>query len=118
MPDGSNAFGNSMWTNSVTTGNWEDYIALDLVEYIDKKYRTDARSASRGIAGHSSGGYGAIKLAMKHPQVFGAVYALSACCLGWDKGPRPHPHGRRRWQCGAWTTSRRRLELSKLLAKS
>jgi poly(3-hydroxybutyrate) depolymerase len=86
MPDGSNAFGNSMWTNSVTTGNWEDYIALDLVDYIDKKYRTDARPASRGIAGHSSGGYGAIKLAMKHPQVFGAVYALSACCLGWDKG--------------------------------
>jgi S-formylglutathione hydrolase FrmB len=32
------------------------------------------------------GGYGAIKLAMKHPQVFGAVYALSACCLGWDNG--------------------------------
>jgi S-formylglutathione hydrolase len=86
MPDGSNAFGNSMWTNSVTTGNWEDYIALDLVDYIDKKYRTYARPASRGIAGHSSGGYGAIKLAMKHPQVFGAVYALSACCLGWDKG--------------------------------
>lgn len=84
MVDGANKLGGSFYTNSVTTGNWEDYVTYDLVDYIDKKYRTIARSSSRGIAGHSMGGYGALKIAMKHPDVFGAVYALSACCLEAD----------------------------------
>jgi S-formylglutathione hydrolase len=83
MPDALNQFGGSFYTNSATTGNWEDYIAKDLTQYIDGNYRTLAHGASRGIAGHSMGGYGALKLAMKHPHVFGAVYSLSACCLGW-----------------------------------
>lgn len=81
MPDGSNRYGGSFYTNSITTGNWEDYIVRDLVGYIDKKYRTVPRAESRGIAGHSMGGYGALKIAMKHPNVFGAVYGTSSCCL-------------------------------------
>jgi S-formylglutathione hydrolase len=84
MVDGWNKLGGSFYTNSVTTGNWEDCVTYELVGYIDTKYRTVARSSSRGIAGHSMGGYGAIKLALKHPDVFGAVYALSACCLEAD----------------------------------
>lgn len=81
MPDGKNKFGGSFYTNSITTGNWEDYIVRDLVAYIDRKYRTLPNAENRGIAGHSMGGYGAIKLAMKHPDVFGAMYATSPCCL-------------------------------------
>ena len=81
MPDVGNRFGGSMYTNSVTTGNWEDYIVRELVAFIDKNYRTIARSESRGIAGTSMGGYGALKIAMKHPDVFGAVYGNSSCCL-------------------------------------
>lgn len=81
LPDGSNRFGGSMYTNSITTGNWEDYIVRELVAFIDKNYRTLAKVESRGIAGHSMGGYGALKIAMKHSDVFGAVYATSACCL-------------------------------------
>jgi S-formylglutathione hydrolase len=84
MADGTNALGGAFYTNSVTAGNSEDYITYGLVNYIDAKYRTDARPGGRGIAGHSSGGYAAVKLAMKHPEVFGAVYALSPCCLEWD----------------------------------
>jgi S-formylglutathione hydrolase FrmB len=83
MPDARNKYGGSFYTNSPTTGNWEDFLADDLVSFIDKKYRTLARSSSRGIAGHSMGGYGALRLAMKHPDTFGAVYGLSAACLGW-----------------------------------
>jgi S-formylglutathione hydrolase FrmB len=83
MPDARNKYGGSFYTNSPTTGNWEDFLARDLVGFIDKKYRTLRRPASRGIAGHSMGGYGAIRLAMKHPDTFGAVYSLSAACLGW-----------------------------------
>lgn len=83
MPDSSNKYGGSVYTNSVTTGNWEDFLTQDLIHYIDTKYRTKSQAASRGIAGHSMGGYGAIKLGMKYPDIYGAVYALSACCLGW-----------------------------------
>ena len=81
MPDGSNRYGGSIYTNSITTGNWEDYIAEELVTFIDKNYRTLSKAESRGIAGHSMGGYGALKTAMKHPDVFGAVYGTSSCCL-------------------------------------
>ena len=84
MPNGTNAYRGSFYTNSPVTGNWEDYIYKDLVAYVDKNYRTIAKPESRGIAGHSMGGYGAIKLGMKHPDVFGAVYGLSPCCLGFD----------------------------------
>ena len=89
MPDGSNKLGGSFYTNSVTTGNWEDFITRDLVKYIDTKYRTVPHASSRGIAGHSMGGYGAIKIAMKHPEIFGAVYSLSACCMEWGGGITP-----------------------------
>jgi enterochelin esterase-like enzyme len=81
MPDGSNRYGGSIYTNSITTGNWEDYIVRELVAFIDKNYRTLALAESRGIAGHSMGGYGALKIAMKHPDVFGAVYGTSSCCM-------------------------------------
>lgn len=89
MPDGSNRFGGSFYTNSIATGNWEDYIVRDLVGYVDKKYRTIAKAESRGIAGFSMGGYGAIKLAMKHPDVFGATYGTSACCMNLFPGKNP-----------------------------
>ncbi len=88
MPDASNKLSGSFYTNSITTGNWEDFITRDLVKYIDKKYRTLPNAENRGIAGHSMGGYGAVKLAMKHPDVFGAVYATSPCCL--DAYPNPN----------------------------
>ncbi|HXD30345.1 MAG TPA: alpha/beta fold hydrolase [Pyrinomonadaceae bacterium] len=83
-PNAYNAYGGSFYTNSPVTGNWEDYISRDLVQYVDSNYRTMARAESRGIAGHSMGGYGAIWLAMKHPDVFSVVYGLSPCCLGFE----------------------------------
>ena len=84
MPDASTRLGGAFYTNSAATGNWEDFVTRDLVTAIDRRYRTLRRASSRGIAGHSMGGYGAIKLAMKHPEVYGAVYGLSACCMEWN----------------------------------
>ena len=78
---GNNAYGGSFYTNSPVTGNWDDFITRDLVGNIDANYRTIAKAESRGIAGHSMGGYGAVMLGMKHPDVFNALYALSPCCL-------------------------------------
>ena len=83
-PNGWNAYRGAFYTNSSVNGNWEDYIFRDLVQNIDANYRTIAKPESRGIAGHSMGGYGAVSLAMKHPDVFSAVYALSPCCLGME----------------------------------
>ncbi|MHC4371278.1 MAG: alpha/beta fold hydrolase, partial [Planctomycetota bacterium] len=73
MPDASNLYGGSWYANSELTGNYEDYIVEDLVGYIDSNYRTVPSRDSRAIVGHSMGGHGAMKLAMKHPDVFGAV---------------------------------------------
>lgn len=82
--NGSNAYKGSFYTNSAVNGNWEDFIVRDLVDHVDKNYRTIARAESRGIAGHSMGGYGSMMLGMKHPDIFSAVYALSPCCLALE----------------------------------
>jgi S-formylglutathione hydrolase len=88
MPNAYTIYQGSMYSNSVTTGNWEGFLTRDLVEYIDSHYRTIPERASRGLAGHSMGGYGTIRLAMKEPEVFSSVYILSACCLGANLNPR------------------------------
>ena len=90
MPNCMNAYGGCMYSNSVTAGNWEGYVAEDLVAYVDSHYRTIAARASRGLAGHSMGGYGTLRIAMKRPDVFSAIYALSSCCLneGTVRPPR------------------------------
>jgi enterochelin esterase-like enzyme len=74
---GQNALGGSFYVDSPVSGNWATAIVSDLVPTIDKDYRTIATPASRGIAGFSMGGYGALALAVAHPDVFGSVYALS-----------------------------------------
>jgi S-formylglutathione hydrolase FrmB len=81
MPNCMNAYGGCMYSNSVTAGDWEGYVADDLVAYMDKNYRTIPMRAARGLAGHSMGGYGTIRIGMKRPDVFAAIYALSSCCL-------------------------------------
>ena len=74
--------GLSFYANSSATGNWEDFIAGELVDYIDRTYRTIPRVAARGIAGYSMGGGGALRLAMRHPDLFCAVYAMSPGGVG------------------------------------
>ena len=85
MPSCDNRFGGGWYTNSTSTGNWEDFISYELVAFIDSNYRTIDQSSARGIAGHSMGGYGALKIAMKHPDTFGFVYAMSSVNLASDK---------------------------------
>jgi enterochelin esterase-like enzyme len=77
MPNAKNRFGGSWYTDSESTGNWESFIADDLVSMVDAKYRTRARREGRGIAGQSMGAYGALRLAMHRPGTFGAVLAMS-----------------------------------------
>jgi S-formylglutathione hydrolase FrmB len=81
MPDGDSKYDGSMYSTSATVGDWESFIAADLVSYVDSHYRTIAKRASRGLAGHSMGGYGTIRIGMKRPDVFSSLYVMSACCL-------------------------------------
>jgi len=78
VPNGANVLHGSFYVNSPVTGNWEDFISRDVVDYIDSNYRTIPRPDGRGIGGHSMGGFGALNLAMHHPDLFGASYSLSS----------------------------------------
>jgi len=89
IADAQTLHNGSMYSNSATTGNWEDFISRDLVSYIDAHYRTIANRMSRGIAGHSMGGYGTVRIAMRHPDVFSSFYAMSPCCMGTRGAPPP-----------------------------
>jgi enterochelin esterase-like enzyme len=87
LPDSKTLHNGSMYSSSVTTGDFENFIARDVVSHIDAHYRTLARRESRGLAGHSMGGYGATRIGMKHADVFGSLYVMSPCCLS----SRPPP---------------------------
>jgi enterochelin esterase-like enzyme len=81
LPDAFTIYDGSMFSNSPTTGDWETFIAKDLIQYIDGHYRTIADRSARGLAGHSMGGYGTVRIGMKHPEAFSVLYAMSSCCL-------------------------------------
>ena len=59
--------------NSPVFGQWEDFMVDEVVPFIDERYRTIPRDDGRAIMGHSTGGYGAMILAARHPGVWGAV---------------------------------------------
>jgi S-formylglutathione hydrolase FrmB len=81
LPDSKTVHNGSMYSSSVTTGDFEKFISHDVVAYIDAHYRTIPDRMSRGLVGHSMGGYGASRIGMKHPDVFGSLYIMSPCCL-------------------------------------
>ena len=81
LPDSKTVHNGSMYSSSVTTGDFERYVSHDVVAYMDAHYRTLPNRESRGLVGHSMGGYGAARIGMKHPEVFGSVYIMSPCCL-------------------------------------
>ncbi len=80
-PDAYSLQNGSFYSNSKTTGDWETFVAVELVGYVDSHYRTIANRNSRGLTGHSMGGYGTFRIGMKHPEVFSSLYSMSACCM-------------------------------------
>jgi enterochelin esterase-like enzyme len=91
LPDSKTLHNGSMYSSSVTTGDFEQFIAHDVVAYIDAHYRTIPDRMSRGLVGHSMGGYGASRIGMKHPDVFGSLYIMSPCCLSARGGGPSNP---------------------------
>jgi enterochelin esterase-like enzyme len=89
LPDSKTVHNGSMYSSSVTTGDFEKFISRDVVACIDANYRTIPERMSRGLVGHSMGGYGATSIGMKHSDVFGSLYIMSPCCLSArTPGPR------------------------------
>ncbi|MEB2776396.1 alpha/beta hydrolase-fold protein [Algoriphagus sp. D3-2-R+10] len=77
----------SIYGNSQTSGRWMDFIIEELVPFIDSKFRTLPNRNSRALAGDFFGGYGALKLAMMHADIFSVSYALHPVATG--SGPQP-----------------------------
>ncbi|WP_216650035.1 alpha/beta hydrolase family protein [Lewinella sp. W8] len=94
VSDQRTTYDGSFYSNSGLFGNWEDFTVFDLVEHMDKNYRTIPNRNSRGITGHSMGGYGALKIAMRHPDIFSSVYALSpgALAIAREYGPNSNTY--------------------------
>jgi pimeloyl-ACP methyl ester carboxylesterase len=91
LPNAKTVFLGSFYSSSATTGDFERFISHDLVAYMDAHYRTLPTRESRGLVGHSMGGYGASRIGMKHPEVFGSLYIMSPCCLSPMTGTGPGP---------------------------
>lgn len=85
VPNEQTRFGGSWYANSATNGPWADFTARELIAFIDKQFRTLAKPGSRGLAGHSMGGGGTLRLALAYPGTWAAAYALSPALVG------PHP---------------------------
>jgi enterochelin esterase family protein len=73
MPDCFTRYGGSQYINSSATGRYEDHLIQELVPFLDAKYRTVPERDFRAVLGKSSGGYGAMVLGMRHPELFGLV---------------------------------------------
>ncbi len=77
LPDGNGRISPSEWGNSYDKSQkMETFVTVDLVRYIDQHFRTMAQSADRAIGGLSMGGFGAMNIAVHHPDVFGTAISL------------------------------------------
>ncbi len=74
--DGDNAFGGSFYANGPLSGRWEDFVTIEVVSCIDGKFRTLATPESRAITGFSMGGFGAVNIALRHPDTYSVLYAV------------------------------------------
>ena len=81
MPDCFTRFGGSQYVDSTATGRYETHLVRELIPWVDAHYRTLAAREHRGIAGKSSGGFGAMRLGMLHPDTFGALACHSGDML-------------------------------------
>lgn len=80
MPDCFTRLGGSQYLNSTATGRYEDYLVREIVGFVDARFRTRAEAGGRALMGKSSGGYGALVQAMRHPDIFGAAASHSGDC--------------------------------------
>jgi S-formylglutathione hydrolase FrmB len=72
-PDGFTRWGGGQYVDSSALGDYETYLTRDVLPAIDARFRTRPSRDARAIGGKSSGGFGALTLAMRNPDLFSAV---------------------------------------------
>jgi enterochelin esterase-like enzyme len=72
-PDACNRWGGSQFLDSAATGRYQTHVADEVLPFVDARYRTVAERAGRAIGGRSSGGFGALRMALDRPGLFAAV---------------------------------------------
>jgi S-formylglutathione hydrolase FrmB len=77
VPDGSTRYGHGQWVDSPVSGGFDEFVADELVAWVDARYRTLPTAESRGVFGFSSGGIGAWNIGSRHPDTFSALAMLS-----------------------------------------
>lgn len=77
LVDGFTRLGGSQYVDSIHNGDYETYVIRDVIEHVDRSYRTVAQEGGRAVFGKSSGGFGALHLSMKYPGVFAAFASHS-----------------------------------------
>lgn len=77
MPDCFTYYGGSQYINSSATGDYEDYLTQEIIPFVDENFRTINDKNSRAVMGKSSGGYGALIMAMRHADLFGLACSTS-----------------------------------------
>jgi Enterochelin esterase and related enzymes len=88
MPDCFTYYGGSQYINSSATGNYEDYLTQEIVPFVDENLRTIADREARAVMGKSSGGYGALIMAMRHADIFALACSTSGdCCFEYSYLP-------------------------------
>lgn len=80
LPDCFTRYGGSQYINSSATGNYEDYLTEEIVQFVDSEFRTINDKNARAVMGKSSGGYGALVCGLRHANVFGLVCSTSGDC--------------------------------------
>ena len=78
LPDCFTRFGGSQYVDSAAVGNYEQYVARELVDFVDATWPT--LSGRRAVCGKSSGGFGALHLAMRHPETFPVAASIAGDC--------------------------------------
>ncbi len=92
MPEGDQSF--YINHHDDPHNRWEDYVTQEVVKFVDDNYRTFARAESRAISGLSMGGYGAMVLGLRHPDMFRSIASHSGA-LGVPGGIRQGEIGER-----------------------
>lgn len=80
LPDCFTFYGGSQYINSTATGDYEDYLTREIVPFVDENFRTIKEKNSRAVMGKSSGGYGALIMAMRRADSFGLACSISGDC--------------------------------------
>ncbi len=77
LPDCFTHYGGSQYINSTATGDYEDYLTKEIVPFVDENFQTIKNKNARAVMGKSSGGYGALMMALRHSEMFGLACSTS-----------------------------------------